>query len=170
MTNLKARISHFAARKVPVLSLILVAVTGAVVGVLASGLITITSTALSGESGTFHNNTGKFTVVDHGLAVAANTKGDNAASAIACGGTPLNVYSNVTAGQWLDYLTFTTSESHTHVVHITVHSDAETALGTLLTSITTGTWTCTEVTEVTVYVGLRTTSITPPLTVYETVT
>lgn len=139
-------------------------------GVLANSLITVASTALSGEGGTFHNVTGKFTIVDHGLAVAANTLRNNAASAIACGGTPLNVYSNVTAGEWMDVLTFTTSESHTHVVHITVHSDGETALGALLTSVTTGTWTCTEVTEVTVYVGLLTASITPPLTVYETVT
>ena len=170
MSSLKTRISHFAGRRVPVLSLILVALAGAIVGVLASGLITVASTALSGEGGAFHNDSGKFTIVDNGLAVAANTLKDSAASALACGGTPLNVYSNVTAGQWMDVLTFTTSASHSHVVRITARSDSASALGGMLTSVTTGTWTCTELTVVTVYVGLLTTSITPPLTMYESVT
>ena len=183
--SVRSRISHFAARKVPVFSLILVALTGAIGGVLASGLIGIATTTLAGESGTFHDNTGKFTIIDNGLSVTASTKHDNAAGALACGGTLLNVYSNVTAGQWLDHLTIKTSESNSHIVRIIVRdqgkspdgnvftsltTNGRSPIGNVLTSLTTGVWTCTETTTVNLYIGLLTTTVNPPLTIYTTVT
>src|SRR6266571_1587552 len=167
MRNLKLLASHLTSKKVPALSLVLIATVGMVAGVLAATMV-VTQNTRSGEGGTYHNNTGLITYTDGGLAVAANTISSNITNSFTWGATGTNkqVYNAITAGDWFDYFTFSTTltDSSTHVATITIR-DGSGALGTTLVTATTGTWTGpggSSTATVTVYVDLGSQTLTAP--------
>src|SRR5947209_20164715 len=92
-------------KKVPALTLVVVGIVGMVAGVLAA-TITLNQTLYNGEVGTYHNNTGVFTVTDSGLAVVANSSSTNATSAITIAGSGIALYNALTAGHWMAVLMF----------------------------------------------------------------
>ena len=178
MSNLRIRLSRLTTTKVPALSLILVATVGMVVGVLAA-TITVTPNNFTGESGTYHNTTGTFTVSDKGLDVAANTVASNITTAVTLGANGTNKVLNtaMTAGDWMETLTFTdtASDATGHVATITIRSGTGPQGQTTLASspITLGTITgpgSASTGTITVYIDLGVTSLSTPVTVYVSVT
>jgi len=149
-----------------------------VVGVLAA-TITVTPNNFTGESGTYHNTTGTFTVSDKGLGVAANTVASNITNAVTLGATGTNKVLNngMTAGDWMETLTLTdtATDSGPHVPTITIRSGTGPQGQTTLASspITVGTITGPGVSStgtITVYIDLGVTSLSTPVTVYVSVT
>src|SRR2546425_172802 len=106
MSNLRVKISQAANKKVPALSLVVVAMLGMVGGVLAANLA-ITTISSSGEIGTLHTNSDKMTVVDNGLGVVANNTNSVLTATFPANGLNLNITNGATAGHWFDKITFT---------------------------------------------------------------
>jgi hypothetical protein len=172
MSNLRLKISQATNKKVPALALVVVAMVGMVAGVLAAS-IAITPASYTGEIGTYHNNTGAFTVADNGLAVVANTIANNGSTAVTFTTSTQELYVNgITAGHWMDSLVFTPpATAGTHTVNITIRSAAGALGATTLANVTTGTWTTNANTgAVTVYVDLGSGTLTAPVTVYVNIT
>lgn len=172
MSSIRLALSRLTAKKVPALTLVLVAIVGMVAGVLAA-TITINQAVYTGEVGTYHNNTGAFTVTDTGLSVVANGASTNATSAIAIAGTGIALTNTLTTGHWMDVLTFVMSTPgvSTHTATITARNGTS-PQGSTLVTITSGTWTTSgsSTGTVTFYIDLGTASLTPPVTVYVNVT
>ncbi len=143
-----------------------------VAGVLAA-TITLNQAIYTGEVGTYHNNTGVFTVTDTGLSVVANAASTNATSAITIAGSGIALNNALIAGHWMDVLTFvmTTPGGSIHTATITARNGAGPE-GTSLVTVTSGVWTTSGSSSgtVTFYVDLGTASLTAPVTVYVNVT
>ncbi len=175
--NFKVRINQLATKKVPAISLVLIASIGMVAGVLAATMV-VTQKSYTGEGGTYHNSTGTVTATDNGLAVVANAVTSNATSAVTWGATGTNkqVYNTLVAGDWMDYIDFTTTltDTSTHTVTVTMRSGTGGLGSTSLVSVTSGTWTAPTTTsstaKITMYLDLGVQTITAPLTVYVNVT
>src|SRR5438309_11058760 len=116
-------VSRITTKKVPALTLVIVGIVGMVAGVLAA-TITLNQTLYNGEVGTYHNNIGVFTVTDTGLAVVANAASTNATSAFIIAGSGSAVNNALTAGHWMDVLTFAMSTPgvSTHTATITARN------------------------------------------------
>jgi len=175
MKHIRLALSRLSTKKVPALSLLVVALAGAVAGVLAVS-ITVTQTSYSGEQGTYHNNSGTITAVDNGLAVVANAITSNVTAALTWGATGTNkqVYNTLAAGDLMDYIAFSTTLTNgsTHTATVTIRNGSG-ALGTTLVTATSGTLTApssTSTATVTMYIDLGVQSVTSPVTVYITVT
>lgn len=178
MSNIRSKLSRVTTAKVPVLSLLFVATVGMVVGVLAA-TITVTPNNFTGETGTYHNTTGTFTVTDKGLGVAANNVVSNISTAVALGGNGTNkaLVNTITAGDWMETLTFTdtATDSTGHVPTVTIRSGTGPQGATTLASspITVGTITGpggASTGTITVYIDLGVTTLTQPVTVYVSIT
>jgi hypothetical protein len=172
MSSIRVIVSRITTKKVPALTLVVVAIIGMVAGVLAA-TITLNQTLYTGEVGTYHNNTGAFTVTDTGLSVVANGASTNATTAIGIAGTGIALTNTLTAGHWMDVLTFVMSSpgSSTHTATITARNGTGPEGSSLLT-VTSGVWTTTSGSTgtVTFYIDLGTASLTAPLTIYVNVT
>jgi hypothetical protein len=172
MSSIRVIVSRITTKKVPALTLVIVAIIGMVAGVLAA-TITLNQTLYTGEVGTYHNNTGAFTVTDTGLSVVANSASTNATAAIGIAGTGIALTNTLTAGHWMDVLTFvmSTPGSSTHTATITARNGTG-PQGSSLVTVTSGVWTTTSGSTgtVTFYVDLGTTSLTAPVTIYVNVT
>ena len=172
MGSIRVAISRITTKKVPALTLVLVAIIGMVAGVLAA-TITLNQSVYTGEVGTYHNNTGTFTVTDTGLSPVANQASANATNTITIAGTAMALNNALTAGHWMDVVTFVmnTPAAGAHTATITVRSGT-TNQGSSVASVTSGVWTTSTSSTgtVTVYVDLGTTSLTAPVTVYVNVT
>lgn len=172
MSSIRVAISRITTKKVPALTLVVVAIIGMVAGVLAA-TITLNQAVYTGEVGTYHNNSGAFTVTDTGLSPVGNAASTNATSAITIAGSGIALNNALTAGHWMDVLTFqmTTPGGSTHTANITVRNGTG-PQGSSLVTVTSGTWTTTGGSTgiVTFYVDLGTASLTAPVTVYVNVT
>jgi len=172
MTSLKVRLSRVTAKKVPALALIVVGLVGMVVGVFAAA-ISITPVNFTGETGTYHNNTGAFTVTDTGLFVASNSAATNATTAITIAGSGIALANAATAGHWMDVVTFVmnTPAAGTHTTTIAFRNGTGPS-GSSLVTVTSGLWTTTTSSTgtVTFYVDLGVTSLSGPVTAYVSVT
>ncbi len=177
MTNLRVKISQVTNKKVPALALIVVAMVGMVAGVLAATIV-VGQTKYTGEIGTYHNNSGSITPTDNGLAVVANAVTSNVTSTVTWGATGTNkqVYNTLVAGDWMDYVSFTTTltDTSTHTVTVTVRSGTGALGATTLVSQASGLWTAPTTTSstatITMYLDLGVQTITSPVTVYVNVT
>ncbi len=175
--NFKLRINQLAAKKVPAISLVLMVLIGMVAGVFAATMVVVQK-SYTGEAGTYHNSTGAITAVDNGLAVVANAITSNVTSAVTWGATGTNkqVYNTLVAGDWMDYIDFTTTltDTSTHTVTVTIRSGTGALGSTSLVSVTSGLWTAPTTTsstaKITMYLDLGIQTITAPLTVYVNVT
>jgi hypothetical protein len=175
MSNLRVKLSRFTSKKVPALSLVLVAIVGMAVGVFAA-TITVSQTTYGGEQGILHNNTGTLTIVDNGLSVVSNVPGTtNATSNFLTTGNK-NAFSNAqtfVVGHWEEALLVTDTvgtDTTAHAVKITINSGGTAPSGTAL--IAQVTYTMTGVTgstspTITLYIDLATAGpITAPLNIY----
>jgi hypothetical protein len=172
MSNLRAKISKIATKKVPVLALVVVAMFGMVVGVLAANL-TVSQTTNTGEIGTYHTSSGTMTVVDDGLGVVANGASASTTATFPASGSSVTVNNVLTAGHWFDSVTFTDTltDNTAHTATIVIR-DGTGVTGTQLASASftltgpnaasTGT--------ITAYVDTGQTSLNSPITVYVTIT
>lgn len=176
MTNLRIRLSQLTNKKVPALALVVVAMLGMVVGVLAANIAVTQVTSTTGEIGTYHNNIGGFTVTDTGLAVVANTNAtDSSGQSFTILSTAVSLNNPLTAGHWMDVVTFTPASPTTtsHVAKLSFHSGTGPEGTALIATVTSGTWTTNggSTGTVTFYIDLGTTNITTaPITAYITVT
>ncbi len=177
MSNLKTKLRGFTSKKVPALSLVLVAIAGMVGGVLAATMV-VTQYSNTGVAGSYRNSTGTITITDKGLAVVANAVTSNVTSAVTWGatGTDKQVYNTLVAGNWMQYFEFTTTmtDTSTHIATITIRSGTGGLGNTSLATVTSGTWTAPTTTastaKITVYIDLAVQTITAPMTVYVSVT
>ena len=181
MSSIKTKLSYLTTRKVPALSLVLIAVAGMAVGVFAGTIATSTSNNAGGEQGILHTTSNVLTIVDKGLSVVSviptGGSAPNASSTFlttgnknAFAGTPAPAF---TAGDWVEALQFTdsvTTDTVAHAVKITINSNTTPApSGTTL--VAQFTYTMTGVTgnsspTITLYIDLGTASITSPLNIY----
>ncbi len=176
MTSLRLKLRGLTSKKVPALTLVLVAISGMVAGVLAATMV-VTQYANTGVTGSYRDNTGTITITDKGLAVVANAVASNVSStAVTWGatGTDKQVYNTLVAGNWMQYFEVTTTlaNSSTHTITITIRSGTG-GIGTTLLTVTTATWTApaaSSTAKITIYLDLATQSITAPMTVFATAT
>ncbi|HEX4921828.1 MAG TPA: hypothetical protein VFV92_13955 [Candidatus Bathyarchaeia archaeon] len=138
--------------------------------------IAITQISYSAEQGTYHNNSGGITATDNGLAPVANAITTNVTSAVTWGATGTNkqVYTTMTAGDLMDYITFSTTlnDSSTHTATVTIRHGAG-ALGSTIVTVISGTWTAPSATStatITMFIDLGAQTVSSPITVYVTVT
>ena len=173
MSNLRVRLSQLTNKKVPALALVVVAMLGMVAGVLAASITVNQVTPNTGEVGTYHTNTGGFTVTDTGLSIAANSASTNATSTFTIPATSVALNNALTPGHWMDVVTFLNSPAAagTHQATLTFRSGTGPE-GSTLATVTSGTWTTTtgSTGTVTFYVDLGVTTIASPLTAYVSVT
>ena len=176
MSNLQVTLSRLASRKVPALSLILVAITGMAVGVFAATITVSTTNSFGGEQGVLHNNTGVLTIVDNGLSVVSNVPvSPNATSNFLLTGNKV-AFSNAQTfvlGHWMESLTITDTvgtDTTAHAVKITINSGSAVPSGSALIPLVT--YTMTGITgstspSITLYIDLATPGpITAPINVY----
>jgi len=179
MSNLRVKLSSLTAKKVPALSLILVAITGMAVGVFAATITVSTNNSFGGEQGILHNNTGLLTIADNGLSVVSvvptGGSAPNASSNFLTTGNK-NAFSNAqtfTVGHWEESITVTDTvgtDTTAHAVKITINSGGTAPSGTALIALVT--YTMTGVTgsttpTITLYIDLGTSGpITAPLNIY----
>jgi hypothetical protein len=175
MSNIRTKLSRLTTTRVPLLSLVLVATVGMVVGVLAA-TITVTPNSFTGETGTYHNTTGTFTATDNGLVVVANSIASNVTTSTTFGATGTNkaLVNTLTAGHWMDYIDFTTSlaDGSTHTATITIRSNAGAIGLTTLVNAQTATLVAPSsgsTAKITIYLDLGVTQVNTPLTTYVTV-
>ncbi len=172
MSNIRTRLSLITTKKVPAVSLVFIAVVGMVIGVLAA-TSTISSPSITGESGTYHNNSGVFTITDTGLFVVANAASTNATTVFTIAGTAVAFSNALTAGHWMDVVTFVmnTPAAGTHTATLSFRNGSG-PQGTSLVSVTSGTWTTTtgSTGTVTFYVDLGASPLTSPVTAYISIT
>ena len=175
MKDIRMAISKLNAKRVPALSLIVVAMLGMVAGVLAATTITVTQKNFSGESGTYHNNSNLVTATDQGLTVIANSITAVTGSAT-FGGNGSDVARNtaLTAGNWMDVIVFTTSltDSSTHTATVTIRTGSGASGSTILVNAQTLTLVAPGASStgtVTLSLDLGSQSLAGPLTVYVTV-
>ncbi len=81
-------------------------------------------------------------MTDTGLSPVANSASTNATSAITIAGTGVALNNALTAGHWMDVLTFVMSTPgvSTHTANITVRNGTG-PQGSSLVTVTSGTWT-----------------------------
>ncbi len=175
MKDIRMAISKLNAKRVPALSLIVVAMLGMVAGVLAATTITVTQKNFSGESGTYHNNSNLVTATDQGLTVIANSITAATGSAT-FGGNGSDVARNtaLTAGNWMAVIVFTTSltDSSTHTATVTIRTGSGASGSTILVNAQTLTLVAPGASStgtVTLSLDLGSQSLAGPLTVYVTV-
>ena len=172
MSNLRAKISKATNKKVPILSLVVVAMFGMVAGVLAANL-TVTPTSNTGEIGTYHTSTGTMTMTDNGLGVVANSGAASTSATFPTSGNNNNVNNALTAGHWFDQITFTdtATDSAAHTATVTIRNGSGPE-GTLVvsTSFTLTGPGASSTGTITAYVDTGQTSLTSPVTVYVTIT
>jgi hypothetical protein len=174
MTNIRLRMSRLNAKKVPALSLILVAIVGMVAGVLAAIVVNTSSFNFTGEAGTLHQSSGTMTITDNGLSILSSSPGyTNTTGTFGPNSSSRKMYNNggsYTAGDWLETIVFTDTagDGNAHTVKITINSGSGptgTSLVTIPTLTLTGPGSSSNGT-ITVILDLGTNSITSPMTVY----
>jgi hypothetical protein len=174
MSNLRAKISRATSKKVPILALVVVAMFGMVVGVLAANL-TVAQTNNTGEIGTYHTSTGTMVITDNGLGVVANGGGGAAASAtFPANGLNTNVNNALTSGDWFEKIMFTdnaVTDNTAHTATVTIRNGTGiTGTQVVSTSFTLTGPGATSTGTITAYVDTGVTSLTSPITVYVTIT
>jgi len=173
MSNLRAKISKAANKKVPVLALVVVAMFGMVAGVLAANLA-VNPTSNTGEIGTYHTSTGTMAITDNGLGVVANGGAASTSATFPANGLNTNVNNLLIAGDWFEKVTFTdnaATDTSAHTATVTIRNGTGIA-GTpvVSTSFTLTGPGATSTGTITAYVDTGVTALTSPVTVYVTIT
>ncbi len=177
MKNIRMAVSRLNDKKVPALALVLVAVAGAVAGVLGASISISTSANYKGEAGTIHQNSGVFTITDTGLTVVNSANAtDGSADAFTIPASAYTVNNALVQGDWVDTVNFVDSSpsTTTGTYHATLsfyQHTGSSASGTLIKTVTGGTWTVASTSTGTVSfeIDLGAGPFTAPITAYVTV-
>ena len=175
MATIRVKLSRITTQKVPALSLVLVAIAGMAVGVLAATISVGTTGPYSGEQGFIHNTTGVLTIADSGLTVVSVVPGTTNTSSTFLTTGNKNAFSSAHAfavGDWEETLVVTdtsTTDTTAHAVKITINNGSTAPSGTNV--IPQVTYTMTGVTgssspTITLYIDLGTNTINAPLNIY----
>ena len=174
MSNLRVKLSRSTTKKVPALSLVLVAVVGMAVGVFAAAITVTTSNYAGGEQGFLHTSGSVLTFTDSGLSVVSNVPTTNSSSNFLTSGNK-NAFSAGTtfvAGHWEEAIKIqdTSGDTATHTVTISVNQGATAPSGTAFAG-SPYTYTVTGITgsttpTITLYFDLGAASVTTPLDLY----
>ncbi len=174
MSNLRITLSRLTSKKVPALSLALVAIVGMAVGVFAATLTVGTISNPGGEKGLLHTAGSVLTFADNGISVVATAPTGNATSNFLTTGNK-NAFTAATtfvAGHWEEaiLITDTSGDTASHTVTFNISSGATTPTGTAF-SFSPFTYTVVGITgsttpTITLYMDLGATSITTPLDIY----
>ncbi len=175
MSNIRTKLSHLTTRKVPALSMVLVAVAAMAVGVFAATIATSTSNNAGGEQGILHTTSNVLTFVDNGLSVVSVVPTTTNTSSTFFTTGNKNAFQSTPAfvvGHWAEAILVTDTvgtDTVAHAVKITINSGTTAPSGSTL--VTQFTYTMTGVTgstnpTITLYIDLGVTSITSPLNVY----
>jgi len=176
MESLKTKLQQLPSKKVPALALVVVAIAGMIMGVIAASTI-VTNNSFTGEVGTYHNNTGTYSPVDNGLFVVSNPFSSNITTSVTFGASGTNkvLMNTLVAGDWCEKLTFTGvgGDGATHNGHVTVQNGTGPTGGTFLNSLNAQTFTLvggggSGTGTVTMYLDLGSGTIGNPITVYVT--
>ena len=178
MKNIRMAVSRLNDKKVPALALVLFAVVGAVAGVLGASISISTSANYKGEAGTIHQNSGVFAITDTGLTVVNNANATNGSgSSFTIPASAFIVNNVLVQGDWVDTVTFVDSSpsTTTGTYHPTLsfyQHTGSSASGTLIKTVTGGTWTVATTSSGTVSfeIDLGAGPFTAPITAYITVT
>ena len=179
MSNIRTKLSHLTTKKVPALSLLLVAVAAMAVGVFAATIVaTNTINNTGGEQGLLHTTTNVLTIADNGLSVVSvvpsGGSAPNASSTFLASGNKNSFTSATTfvVGHWAEAIlvTDTSGDTAAHAVKITINSGT-TSAPSGSTLVATFTYTMTGLAgsttpSITLYIDLGVTSITSPLNIY----
>lgn len=176
LNNLRLKLSRVSSKKVPAISLALVAIVGMIAGVLAANIV-VTSNSFTGTTGTYTANTGTMTVADNGLSIVVNVPGTTNSSAtfFTSGNKNLNYNGQAfVVGHWMESIVFTDTATDTavHSVKITINNGTTAPGGSALigqaTLSLTGSGTAGG--TITAFIDLGTASVTAPMSVYVTST
>jgi len=174
MSNLRVKLSRLTAKKVPALSLALVAIVGMAVGVFAATLTVSTISNPGGEKGLLHTAASVLTFSDKGISVVATAPSGNVTSNFLTTGNK-NAFTSATtwtAGDWEEAIQIqdTSGDTGSHLLTINISSGAATPTGTAF-SFSPFTYTVVGVTgsttpTITLYMDLGSGSVTTPLDIY----
>ncbi|HZD11935.1 MAG TPA: hypothetical protein VE177_00245 [Candidatus Binatus sp.] len=176
MESLKAKLLRLPSKKVPALALVVVALAGMIMGVIAANTI-VTNNTFTGEVGTYHNNTGTYSPADNGLFVVTNPFSTNITTSVTFGASGTNkvLMNTLVAGDWCEKLTFTgvAADAATHNGKVTVQNGTGPTGGTILNSLNAQTFTlvgggASATGTVTMYLDLGTATMSNPISVYVT--
>ncbi len=176
MSNFRTKLSHLTTRKVPAVSLVLIAVAGMAAGVFAGTIVaTNTINNIGGEQGLLHTTSNVLTFADNGLSVVSVVPTTtNTSSTFLTTGNKNDFQSSpaFVVGHWAEAILVTdtvTTDTVAHAVKVTINSGTTAPSGSTL--VTQFTYTMTGVTgntspTITLYIDLGVTSITSPLNIY----
>ena len=176
MESFKMKLARLSNKKVPALALIVVALVGMVMGVIAASSIA-SNDNFTGELGVNHNNSGTLSPADNGFFVVLNGFSNNITTSVTFGaaGTNKVLMNTLTAGDWCEKLTFTgiSGDSATHNGKVTVQNGSGPTGGTILNGLNQQTFTlvgggASATGTVTMYLDLGSGTIANPVGVYVT--
>jgi hypothetical protein len=179
MESLKAKLQQLPSKKVPALALIVVAIAGMILGVIAASTGPVTNNSFTGEAGTYHNNTGTYNPADNGLFVVTNAFSSNITTSVTFGASGTNkvLMNTLVVGDWVEKLTFTgvAADAATHNGRVTVQNGTGPTGGTILNSLNAQAFTLVgggggATGTVTMYLDLGTGTLTNPIGIYVTTT
>lgn len=178
MESLKAKLQRLPSKKVPALALVVVALAGMIMGVIAANTI-VTNNTFTGEVGTYHNNTGTYSPADNGLFVVSNAFSSNITTSTTFGTSGVNkvLMNALVVGDWCEKLTFTgvAADAATHNGKVTVQNGSGPTGGTILNSLNAQAFTLVgggagATGTVTMYLDLGSGTVANPITIYVTTT
>jgi hypothetical protein len=179
MESLKAKLQQLPSKKVPALALVVVAIAGMILGVIAANTGPVTNNSFTGEAGTYHNNTGTYNPTDNGLFVVTNAFSNNITTSVTFGASGTNkvLMNALVVGDWCEKLTFTgvAADSATHNGKVTVQNGTSPTGGTILNSLNAQAFTlvgggASATGTVTMYLDLGTGTLGNPIGIYVTTT
>ena len=174
MESLKAKLQRLPSKKVPALALVVVAIAGMIMGVIAANTI-VTNNSFTGEVGTYHNNTGTYSPTDNGLFVVSNAFSSNITTSTTFGTSGVNkvLMNALVVGDWCEKLTFTgvAADAATHNGKVTVQNGSGPTGGTILNGLNAQTFTLVgggagATGTVTMYLDLGSGTVADPITIY----
>jgi hypothetical protein len=176
MESFKMKLARLSNKKVPALALVVVALAGMVMGVIAASSITANDN-FTGEAGVNHNNSGTLNPTDNGLFVVLNAFSSNITTSVTFGASGNNrvLMNALVVGDWCEKLTFTgiSGDSATHNGKVTVQNGSGPTGGTILNSLNQQAFTmvgggASATGTVTMYLDLGSGTIANPVGVYVT--
>jgi hypothetical protein len=174
MSSLRVKLSSLTTKKVPALSLLLVAVVGMAVGVFAATITVTTTNNAGGEQGFLHTTGSVLTFTDSGLSVVGTAPTTNTTSNFLTSGNKnaFTAATTFTAGHWEEAIKIadTSGDTASHTVTVNITQGTTAPSGTAF-SFSPFTYTVVGVTgstnpTITLYMDMGATSITTPLNIY----
>ncbi len=179
MSRIKLFFGRLNNKKVPLVSLVFVAIVGMIAGVIAATIVVNQTANYAGEGGTYQTSSGVITFTDSGLLIVnvAVTPLNTTMTFPTSGNTNFYSGQTFTVGHWVEVLVFSdgASDPASHTVKVTIKTSSSAPSGTVLTGFNPLQFTLTGANvaspgTITAYLDLGVTSITSPMTILVTAT